>query len=430
MAGNVQDLIRDALMSALEGSVGSSQDGNESSGSNGGLSAMKGLAAGAGAAALAPVALKGVGRLAKGLGIDGLENAVTSPGEALGGAASSLGDRLTSSVTDQVEGKLDEAGGPGGILKEAAKSFLPFGGGDGDSKDGNMAGVGKGRRMPVQQTVDIALPLETVYNQWTQFEDWPNFMHRVTRVTQEDECTVSFAVKVWGKTKDFTANIETQRPDDRIKWSVSQGMTHTGVVSFRELAPGLTRVEIGFDVDPGGLVEKLARGARHIKRAARGDFHRFKAFIEMAEQETGAWRGVIEDGELVEEHDPSYDEQRQYSDLDELMGQESEGGEEEDGEEEEEPPAKKRSQTRQRSGGGNRQKQGGTRGRSRAQASSRRGQSRSSGQSRAGRGSSRAGGGGSRGDSSRPSGQGRSSQKSSSGRSASRGRTKSQSSKR
>src|SRR5947209_16383903 len=116
-------------------------------------------------------------------------------------------------------------------------------------------------------------------------------------------------------------------------WKSHQGMTHTGVVTFHELGPNLTRVLLGFDVDPGSLVEKFARGARHVKRAARGDLHRFKAFIEMAEQETGAWRGVIENGELVEEHDPNYDEQRDYSDIEELT--ESEDNDEEQGSEDE-----------------------------------------------------------------------------------------------
>jgi cobalamin biosynthesis protein CobT len=146
-------------------------------------------------------------------------------------------------------------------------------------------------------------------------EDWPEFMHRVTRVTKDDDCTVSFATKIWGKTKEFTAAIDTQRPDERIKWRVSQGITHTGVVTFHELAPRLTRIEVNVDVVPGSLLEKAARGMRHIKRAMRADLHRFKAFIEMQELETGAWRGVIEDGELVEPHDDSYDEERDYGDI-------------------------------------------------------------------------------------------------------------------
>jgi hypothetical protein len=198
--------------------------------------------------------------------------------------------------------------------------LLPGGGGDdGGGGKGGMPGVGKGRRMPIQQSVDVAVPLETAYNQFSQFEDWPQFMHRVTRVTQDDETQIGFATKIWGKTKEFKADIETQRPDDRIKWRVSQGITHAGVVSFHELAPRLTRVEVSLDVQPGSLLEKAARGMRHIKRAVRADLHRYKAFIEMQEHETGAWRGVIEDGEVVEQHDPEYDEYREYSDVEDLQ---------------------------------------------------------------------------------------------------------------
>jgi len=278
-----------------------------------GLSGTRGLAAGAGAAALAPVAVKGISKLVKS---DGslAEGIAGGPKKLAEGAVSKVGEK----VSDKVGSKIDDAGGPSGILKDTVKSALPFGGGGGTKNDAQ--GVGKGRRMPIQQSVDIGLPLETVYNQWTQFQEWPKFMHRVKRVTQEDPRQVSFAVKIWGKTKEFTADIETQRPDDRIKWKTTEGMTHSGVVTFRELGPNLTRVLLSFDVDPGGLLEKYARGARYVKRAARADLHRFVAFIEMLEHETGAWRGRIEDGEVVEDHDPAYDRKREYASADELLG--------------------------------------------------------------------------------------------------------------
>jgi hypothetical protein len=280
--------------------------------------------------------------------------------------------------------------------------------------------------MPVQQAVDVAVPLETAYNQWTQFEDWPNFMHRVTRVTQEDDdCSVSFATKIWGRTREFVADIETQRPDERIKWRVSQGITHSGVVTFHELAPGLTRIELNIDVDPGSLIEKFARGARHIKRAVRADLHRYKAFIEMQEVETGAWRGVIEDGELVEEHDPSYDEGREYSDAEELAyDSEDESGDEEeeqeeqhDEEEEQEERPRARSTQRaksqsQRSAGG-RAKSG----------SSRRGKSSSGGRSKSSSGGSKASSSGSRGRSSSSSSRGKGSSNGSGSSSGGRSRT-------
>ena len=193
-----------------------------------------------------------------------------------------------------------------------------------------MPGVGKGRRMPVQQSIDVAVPLEIAYNQWTQYESWPDFMHRVTRVSLDEETTVKFATKIWGKTKEFEAEIVTQRPDDRVKWRVTQGLTHSGVVSFHELAPNLTRIELGLDVAPGSLIEKAARGMRHVKRAARADLHRFKAFIEMQEKETGAWRGRIEDGEVVEEHDESYDADREYSEVDDIYDLAPDSGDEDE----------------------------------------------------------------------------------------------------
>jgi uncharacterized membrane protein len=267
---------------------------------NGGLlSGTRGVLVGAGAAALAPLAFKRAKKLVPRAAL--AQGAVKAPVKAIESATSKLGDSLSTGVGDKVSQKIDEAGGPSGILKDGVKSALPFGGGrkgEEDRKDGDEPGVGKGRRMPVQQSVDVAVPLKTAYNQWTQFEEWPQFMHRVTRVTQEDKCTVSFATKIWGKTKEFKAKIETQRPDERIKWRVAEGMSHVGVVSFHELGPRLTRIELELDLEPGGMLEKAARGMRHLKRAVRSDLHRFKAFVELRETETGAWRGVIEDGKV------------------------------------------------------------------------------------------------------------------------------------
>ena len=78
----------------------------------------------------------------------------------------------------------------------------------------------------------------------------------------------------------------------------SEGLSHQGVATFHELAPRLTRIEVSVDVEPGSLIEKFARGARHVKRAMRADLHRFKAYIMMNEEEDGEWRGTVEDGEV------------------------------------------------------------------------------------------------------------------------------------
>jgi uncharacterized membrane protein len=406
MAKDMSDTVRDALGQVVREAVKNVGSSSQPQKKSSPLSGARGVAAGAGLAALAPLAKKGVDAV-RGNGIS-LPSA--RPGKlaakATGKAAKKMGDQVGGKLKEGVSEKVDEAGGAGGLVKEAASGLMP-GGGDSGGGKGGMPGVGKGRRMPVQQSVDVAVPVETAYNQFTQFEDWPEFMHRVTSVTQEDDCTVSFATKIWTRKREFKAEIETQRPDERIKWKVSQGITHTGVVTFHELAPRLTRIELNMDVDPGSLIEKAARGMRHVKRAARADLHRFKAFIEMQELETGAWRGVIEEGELVEEHPEDYDEERDYSDVEDMVeDSDAEGDEEEDVEEEDEEDQKSRSErfkrqaerSSARSGGGS-SKSGSTKTRSgsRSRASSgSRSQSRS-------RGSSNDGGSG-RGSSSKKSG--------------------------
>jgi hypothetical protein len=128
-------------------------------------------------------------------------------------------------------------------------------------------------------------------------------------------------------------------------------------VTFHELAPSLTRIELTLDVDPGSLIEKAARGMRHVKRSVRADLHRFKAFIEVQELETGAWRGVIEGGEVVEPHDDSYDDERDYSDIEDETPSASDEDEDEEAEaaEDEQPKARpeKAHGRRTRSGDGN-----------------------------------------------------------------------------
>ena len=261
------------------------------------LGGMTGLALGAGLAAAAPLAVKGASKLAK--------NGVGNPASALQKPVQKAGEKVKGAASDVVDDKIKDAGGAGGIAKEAGKSLIPgLGGGDesdakGEGGGKNEAdGAGKGRRMPVQQSVDVGVPIATVYNQFTQFEEWPKFMHRVTSVSQEDETHIAFKSKIWGVSKEFQAEIDEQRPDERVKWHVVEGLSHKGVVTFHELAPRLTRVELNVDVEPGSLIEKFARGARHVKRAMRADLHRFKAYVVMNEEASGEWRGTIDEGEV------------------------------------------------------------------------------------------------------------------------------------
>lgn len=326
MAKDVKDAgdVIGAALGTIAREVSHSLSGNGHSkvpfrnGSDNDLSGTRGLAAGAVLATAVPLAGKAVKKLVvKRVAGSGAEKGSGLVEKATKGAKDTVGKGVRDAVGETAE----KAGGAPGLAKEIGKKMLP-GGGGGESKGKGTPGVGKGRRMPIQQAVDIGVPLSTAYNQWTQFEEWPQFMHRLDQATQEDDCTVSFKTKVWGMSKEFTGQIVEQRPDERIQWSVKEGVIHTGVVTFHGLAPNLTRVQVTLDVEPGSLIEKAARGMRHVKRAVRADLARFKAYIEMQEVETGAWRGVIHDGELVEEHDPKYDKGREYAEFDDIHDRE------------------------------------------------------------------------------------------------------------
>jgi uncharacterized membrane protein len=259
------------------------------------LSDPKGLAAAGIALAAVPVAIEGIAKLA---------------GPKVGDKVSDLGEQAKQKAKQQVAEKTDELTpdmpkklfGEGGVVGKL------FGGGDagnGEESGGEEAGEGSaapghgsGRRMPIQQSVDVAVPIKVAYDQWTQFEEWPRFMHRFESVDQIDESTVAFSAKVWGVNKRFEAKILEQRPEERIEWDVSQGLAHIGVVTFHELSKRLTRIEVTLDVEPDSLVEKAARGMRFIKRAVRGDLHRFKAYVELNEEAEDGWRGTIEHGEV------------------------------------------------------------------------------------------------------------------------------------
>jgi uncharacterized membrane protein len=236
-------------------------------------------------------------------------------------AAAAAGTLVSSYAVKKVPGLLRERGGEeaqklgkqalesvqgavsqqGGIAGKAAEKLLGGGGddggddGDGDGSKQPAKGWGRGRRLPIQCSVDVAVPIEVAYDQWTQFEEFPEFMHRVEQIEQKEDETVVWHENVWGIRRSWESQIVEQIPDERIVWRSDDRGGHSGVVTFHELSDRLTRVELNVDFQPEGIFEKLASGLRFHRRAIKTDLQRYKAFAEMRNEETGAWRGEIHD---------------------------------------------------------------------------------------------------------------------------------------
>lgn len=146
----------------------------------------------------------------------------------------------------------------------------------------------------IEQSIEVDVPIRTAYNQWTQFESFPQFMEGVERVQQLDDTHLHWKAEFGGQTREWDAEITEQLPDERVAWRSRSGTTNAGVVTFHRLDDDHTKVMLQLDVEPEGLVETVGDKMGFIKRRAKGDLERFKAFIEQRGSETGAWRGKVD----------------------------------------------------------------------------------------------------------------------------------------
>jgi uncharacterized membrane protein len=145
----------------------------------------------------------------------------------------------------------------------------------------------------IQKSIYVDCPLRTVYNQWTQFEEFPRFMEGVKSVTQLDDKRLHWEAEIGGKYKEWYARITEQIPDHRIAWQSEAGEDTSGTVSFQSEKPNRTRVDLELCYDPKGFVESAGDSLGVVSRRVENDLERFKDFIENRNRETGAWRGTI-----------------------------------------------------------------------------------------------------------------------------------------
>jgi len=147
----------------------------------------------------------------------------------------------------------------------------------------------------VTEHVDVAVPVRTAYNQWTQFEEFPRFMEGVTEVRQVSDTMTHWTTEVGGVKREFDARITEQLPDERVAWTSTGGdVKQAGVVTFHRLDDSHARITAQMELEPEGLVEKAADATGVISRRVKGDLKRFKEFIEDRGTETGAWRGEVD----------------------------------------------------------------------------------------------------------------------------------------
>jgi uncharacterized membrane protein len=152
----------------------------------------------------------------------------------------------------------------------------------------------------VEKSIDVNAPLRAVYNQWTQFEEFPRFMEGVKEVRQLSDTKLHWVAEIAGKTEEWDAEITEQTPDQRIAWTNTTGARNAGVVTFHRISDDVTRVMLQLDYEPQGLIENVGTALGFVTRRVEGDLERFRDFIEERGRETGGWRGEVEQHKVGE----------------------------------------------------------------------------------------------------------------------------------
>lgn len=145
----------------------------------------------------------------------------------------------------------------------------------------------------IEKSIEVDAPLRAVYNQWTQFEDFPKFMQGVQEVRQLDDQRLFWRAEIMAKDVEWEAEIYEQIPDRRIAWRSISGHPNAGAVSFEPLGPDRTRVTLALSYEPLGIAEKVADALGLVTGRIEGDLKRFREFIEERRVATGGWRGEI-----------------------------------------------------------------------------------------------------------------------------------------
>jgi uncharacterized membrane protein len=151
----------------------------------------------------------------------------------------------------------------------------------------------------VQDSIEVQVPVQQAYNQWTQFEEFPKFMDGIQSVQQLDETHVQWVAEIGGASRQWTTEVIEQQPDEKIAWKTIDGeVKNDGVVTFEQVGPNQTRVNVEMDVEGESTMENVAGDLLGVvKDQVHGDLERFKQLIEKRDEETGAWRGEVQEGE-------------------------------------------------------------------------------------------------------------------------------------
>ena len=75
----------------------------------------------------------------------------------------------------------------------------------------------------IEKSIELDVPVTVAYNQWTQFEEFPQFMEGVEEVRQLDDKRLHWKATILGVTREWDAEIVDQEPNQQVAWRAVGG---------------------------------------------------------------------------------------------------------------------------------------------------------------------------------------------------------------
>ena len=146
----------------------------------------------------------------------------------------------------------------------------------------------------IEQSIDLDVPVRAAYDQWTRFEEFPQFMKGVEEIRQLDDRHLHWVAELGGTRHEWDAEITEQQPDERVAWRNTDGKDNAGVVTFHKLSDTSSSVMVQIDFVPEGIKEKVGAAINAPDRQVKGDLERFKELVEAkGGPDEGGWRGEV-----------------------------------------------------------------------------------------------------------------------------------------
>lgn len=140
----------------------------------------------------------------------------------------------------------------------------------------------------IDKKILVNSPLSTTYKQWTQFEQFPDFMDNIKFVKQIDDQHLQWEISALGATKKWQAKITEQIPEHKIAWKSTNGFTNKGEIIFNSLTPNQTEIRVHIEYQPDNILEGIADKIGIVGHQVQSALAKFKTHLESQRRETGA----------------------------------------------------------------------------------------------------------------------------------------------